>query len=208
MKFRIPIWTIGIMMLIASCKNKSAGDEKTDTLSTTTTTTNEGMNPVISTSEVPVGIRTTFEEKYPQATNVRWQYYRPAVEPYYIDWTWTGWPTLDTTDYVAMYTWDGTDYMSWYDDQGTWVGTVATVTDHSSLPAAVNNTINTQYKGYTITSVKKENDKDRTAYEVTLESGTDHARLLIDENGNIMKKKITAGGVTTKEKMNPKDTAQ
>ena len=208
MKFRIPILTLGIVMLIASCKNKSEGDEKNDTVSTTTSTTNEGLNPAISTIEVPVGIKTTFEEKYPQATNVRWQYYRPTVEPYYIDWTWTGWPTLDTTDYVAQYTWDGTDYMSWYDDQGNWVGTVATVTNHSSLPAAVNNTINTQFKGYTITSVKMENDKNRTAYEVTLESGADRARLLIDENGKIMKKKMDVGGVSTKEKTNPKDTAQ
>jgi hypothetical protein len=79
MKFRIPILTIGIMMLIASCKNKADGDNKTDTLSTTTTSTNEGLNPSVSTIEVPAGIKSTFEEKYPQATNVRWNYYSPEV---------------------------------------------------------------------------------------------------------------------------------
>jgi len=198
MKWRIPILTIGLIMLIASCKNKAEGENKTDTLSTTTT--NEGVNPPISTIEVPMTIKTTFEEKYPQATNIRWNYYSPEV-PYYIEWDWTGWGPVDTLDYVVNYNWQGTDYMSWYDDQGVWVGTVTNISDYTTLPAAVTNTLNSQYNGYTITSVKKENDKDRTAYEISLESGTSSAKVLVDENGNILKKKTMTGDTKTKEKV-------
>ncbi len=206
MKGRITIWTMGLLFVLASCKNKSEGDNTTDTTTTnTTTTTNEAMNPVV-TIEVPAPVKTTFGEKYPEATNVQWNYYRP-VEPYYIDWELAGWPAFDTSDYIVNYNWQGTDYMSWYDDQGMWVGTVSTVSDHTSLPAAVNDVIKNQYSGYSITSVKKENDKNRTAYEIMIDNGSGSSgKLLIDENGKIMKKKINTGEGKMKDKMNPKDS--
>jgi hypothetical protein len=212
MKSRIAVWTLGAIFVLVSCKNKSEGDNTTDTTtnSTTTTTTNEGMNGNIGAAsiEVPTNIRSTFDTKYPQATNVQWTYYRP-VEPYYIDWDWSGWQHLDSMDYVTTYNWQGTDYTTWYDDQGTWVGTVSTVSDYNSLPPAVNATIQKQYGGYTISSVKKENDKNRTAYEVMVDNGNGSSgKLLIDENGKIMKKKINMGDSKMKEKMNPKDSAQ
>lgn len=208
MKWKIQMLAVITIGLLASCKNKSSGDtEQKDTI-LTATNTNEGMNsPSISAIEVPIGIKTTFEEKYPQATNVQWNYYRP-VEPYYIDWEWRGWQQIDTTDYVVNYGWEGTDYISWYDDQGSWVATVSNISDYGTLPQPINDVISKQYNGYTITSVKKENDKNRTAYEINIEKGADNGKLLIDENGKILKKKITVDGETTKEKMNPKDSDQ
>jgi hypothetical protein len=206
MKWKIPMLAVITIGLLASCKNKSSENtEVKDSL--TATNTNEGMDPSISSIEVPIGIKTIFEERYPQAANVQWNYYRP-VEPYYIDWEWRGWPQMDTMDYVTTYRWNDMDYISWYDDQGNWVATVNNVSDFGTLPQPVNDAISKQYNGYTITSVKKENDKNRTAYEIIIEKGTDHGKLLIDENGKILKKKITVGGETTKDKMNPKDSEQ
>jgi Putative beta-lactamase-inhibitor-like, PepSY-like len=204
MKVRMNGLLVAVVALVtASCGNNSSGDNDKDTV--TLTNTEVVTIPIMTPIEVPVGIKTNFEQAYPQATNVRWEYYRPSHPPSF-DWEWSGWPQMDTMDYVTHYNWQGYDYTSWYDDQGTWVGTVTTVTDHASLPAAVNSTINSQYNGYTITSVKKENDKNRVAYEISLENGTDNGKLLIDENGKIMKKKINAGGNEMKSKMNPKDS--
>jgi hypothetical protein len=107
---------------------------------------------------------------------------------------------LDTSDYTAKFNWDGRDYWVWYDDQGEWVGTVTNITDFSTLPAAVTATINSSYSGYTITSASMENDKNRNAYEIHLEKGSDKMKVLVDENGKIMKKKAVTGGVETKEK--------
>jgi len=212
----MPILSLGILLALAACKDKASGDNaNADTTTTTTTSTNstsssnDAMNgPATSAAiEVPVNVKTTFETKYPQASSVRWDYYSPA-SPAEVDWTWTGWPTIDTNDYVVNYNWEGNDYMAWYDDKGTWVGTIANISDYSTLPAPVNGTISKQYNGYTISSVKKENDKNRTAYEVKLENGDDKAVVLIDENGKIMKKKVTMGDSKMKSKMNPKDSAQ
>jgi len=197
MNLRMPILSLGILLALAACKDKASGDNaNADTTTTTTTSTNstsssnDAMNgPATSAAiEVPVKVKTTFETKYPQASSVRWDYYSPA-SPAEIDWTWTGWPSIDTNDYVVHYTTDGSDYMSWYDDQGVWIGTVTNISDYSSLPTPISTAINSQYDGYTITSVKKENDKDRTVYEIKLEKGDSKVKLLIDENGKIWKKK-------------------
>ena len=89
-----------------------------------------------------------------------------------------------------------------YDDKNNWVGTVSRVSDYKNLPEAVNNRIASDFAGYTITSVDKENDKDRTAYEIDLTKGDDKMTVLIAENGKVLKKKGTVNGEKTKEKAN------
>ena len=196
MKFHL--FAIAGFVLIASCKNK-AETEATDSDTTATVTTSTTDDARVGSVEAPANIRTAFETKYPQATNVRWQYHRPDITD--VDWEWSGWSGLDTSDYAVSYNWDGNEYWAWYDQDGNWIGTVNKVADHSSLPAAVNTTIKNQYSGNTVVSVDRENDKNRTAYEIELDNGT---RLLIDENGKILKKKDAT--TDTKTKVNPKDS--
>jgi hypothetical protein len=111
---------------------------------------------------------------------------------------------MDTADYVAQFNWDGTDYWAWYDENNNWIGTVSTMSDYAGLPAAVNDAVKKNFDGYTITSVSKENDKNRTAYEIKLSKGDDKAVALIGEDGKVWKKKMNTDGVKTKEKENPK----
>ncbi len=199
MKKKFHLFAIAGIVLLASCKDSTSGkDEVTDSTASVTTTSTD--NAMVGTIEAPASVRTAFETKYPQATNVRWQYYRPDLADF--EWDWSGWPSLDTSDYAVSYNWDGSDYWAWYDQDGNWIGSVSRISDHSSLPAAVNTTINNQYAGRTIISVDRENDKNRTAYEIDLDNGT---KLLIDENGKILKKKDGDTGIKTK--MNPKDSA-
>jgi hypothetical protein len=190
MKLKFGAIALASIAWLASCNNDK-GDKtysedttKTNTTSTYTPSDNAGYVDV----NVPANTRTTFEAKYPQASNVRWYTYKPDMST--IEWDWSGWPTMDTSDYTANFTWEGSEYWAMYDENGNWVGSVTRVTDHASLPAAINTMLQKDYNGYTIVTVDKENDKDRTAYEIQLEKGTEKMKLLVDENGKVLKKKM------------------
>lgn len=153
--------------------------------------------PVEMTVVVPEPAKLSFQEKYPTASNVTWNRYEPVST---FDWEWTGWSAMDTADYAVTYKVDGSDYWTWYDNENNWVGTVTVVTDYAGLPAAVNKSIQSNFPEYTIVSVDKENDKNRTAYELELTKGEDRMKALIAENGTVLKKKGIVSGEKVKEK--------
>lgn len=204
MKLKNWIFLSGVLIALASCGENSTTETK-NTDSTASASDNANTNNTSATGktvEVPAATRTSFESKYPNASNVTWTYYE---EPYTtIDWEWTGWPTVDANDYMVRYNWDGMDYYSWYDQDGNWIGTTNVITNFSSLPSAVNNTINKQYAGYTVVSADKENDKNREAYEVQLEKGDNKVTALIAADGTVLKKKGTVDGEKVKEKADVK----
>jgi hypothetical protein len=186
MKLKNWIFSAMALAVLASCNNEASTDaDNRDTTAVTDKTT------TTTTVQVPAATRTSFETRYPTATNVTWRSYDPTVVP--IDWEWTGWTSMDPTDYVVVFNDNGSEYWAWYDENGEWVGTVTTISDHSSLPAAVNNTIKSKYSGYTILSVDKENDKNRTAYEIDLDKNGEKMTVLIDENGSVLKSKGADG---------------
>jgi hypothetical protein len=194
MKLKTLVTAAFALGALGACNNNGEGSNNTDSASITTEKTNTTTKTSV---EVPATTRTSFETKYPTASNVTWAHYETAEVP--VDWQWIGWPTMDDSDYVATFYMDNSNYWVWYDDQGNWVGTVTEVSS-SGLPAAINNVIQSQYANYTVTSVKKENDKNRTAYEIKLENGDNKVKLLVDENGKILKKKADINGEKTKEK--------
>jgi hypothetical protein len=197
MKSKFHLLAIAGFVLFTSCKDKAA--DSADTTDTTTTTVTTGTTDNAMVVEAPAKVRTAFETRYPQATNIRWQYHRPDVAD--IDWDWSGWTGLDDKDYAVSYNWEGNDYWAWYDEDGNWIGTINAVSDPNSLPAPINTTIQKEYSGSKVVSVDRENDKNRTAYEIDLDNG---AKLLVDENGKILKKKDPT--TDTKTKVNPKDS--
>jgi hypothetical protein len=137
---------------------------------------------------VPDGTRSTFTTQYPTASNIIWSGYDQVVVP--IDWELSGWAPLDTDDYVVQFDMDNQRYYAWYDVNGNWVGTAYALQDHSSLPMEVTSKLNSEFSGYTISSVNTEFQKDRIAYEIELKNSTDKAKVLIDAQGNILKKKV------------------
>jgi hypothetical protein len=138
--------------------------------------------------EVPASIQTAFTTQYPNATTVVWSTYDATLLP--IDWELSGWPAMDQGDYVVTYVVNTDKYYTWYDSDANWIGTAYVVNDFKSLPAAINTMINDKYAGYTIIAVNKEMQKDRMAYEIQLKNGDSKAKLLVDENGNIIKQKM------------------
>jgi len=186
---------LGIIIL-SSCGESSTesatSDVKTD--GSVKTTTPSSTTTVV----VPEKTKTSFETKYPKASNTVWTTYQPIDA---IEWTWYEWPSMDTSDYMVTYNLDGSNYWTWYDDQGEWIRTVTNISDFTTLPAAVTKTLNSQFDGFTIKNVDKENDKNTKAYEIDLEKGTDKMKVLVSESGMVMKKKGTMGGVEVKEKL-------
>lgn len=198
-------WILAPMIIAAaawaSCNEAGSSKENPDSTGTTTTKMDSRSSKHV---EPPEATRTAFAAKYPQASDVSWNYHEPVVEAP-IEWEWTSWPTIDTNDYVANFKVNDDDYWVWYDEGGDWIGTVSEVSDYSSLPPAVNNVVKTQFLDFKITSIDKENDKNRTAYEIKLEKGEDKMKLLIAENGDVIKKKGKVDGEKIKEKNKPKD---
>ena len=83
----------------------------------------------------------------------------------------------------------GDKYYAYYDPSGNWIGTAYVLTDYKSMPNGINTMITSKYAGYTITSVDRVMQKDRIAYEIQLKNGNSKAKILVDENGNIIKEK-------------------
>lgn len=137
--------------------------------------------------DVPNGVRTTFVTAYPNASGVVWSTYDGSLVP--IDWDLTGWPALDQSDYVATFYMNGDKYYAYYDTNGNWIGTAYAVTDYKSLPSSINTMITSKYPDFTITNVDRVMQKDRVAYEIQMKNGNSKAKVLIDENGNIIKEK-------------------
>lgn len=197
MRFRNWMAITTVVVFAASCGESSTKETSTtdttgsvttpvDNNTTNSTTNNTTQTVPAATVVVPEPTQKSFTTKYPNATNVSWNHYEPVST---FDWEWAGWPMMDTSDYVVRYNIDNNEYWTWYDNDNNWVATVSPVTDFAGLPAAVNKTIQKDFAGYTIVSVDKENDKNRTAYEVELAKGEEKVKALISESGTVIKKK-------------------
>src|SRR5688572_21196760 len=109
MKAKIMMLFAGLSLAVIACSDaaKDTTDNDTTTNSTTTTTTPDAGTTTTSV-DVPPPTRTSFETKYPNASNVRWSRYQPTdrstMDP--SDWNYR----LDTNDYEVMFNWDGSDY--------------------------------------------------------------------------------------------------
>jgi hypothetical protein len=203
MKLKKWLFILVAAIIMASCgENSTTKDESTASANTANDDNNDKSAKSATPVEVPPTVKTNFETKYPTASNVVWtNYYEPYSDIY---WDWTGWPAMDEKDYTVHYNMDGTDYYTWYDENGEWIATTNVVSDVNSLPAAVNNAIKKEFSGYTIKSAHRENDKNREAYEVKLESGSDRAVVLVTTDGTILKKKAKVEGDNVKEKTDVK----
>ncbi|MEO7462957.1 MAG: PepSY-like domain-containing protein [Ferruginibacter sp.] len=188
-------------MLVAGLALSSCDNNKTETSETTATMENtaatdtmvtpsmdnvanvsatEGKSTTMNTADLPAPVSTTFTKKYPKAERVVWMQYEPIEYDNM---------AMDRQYYYVKYYTDGSDYISWYDNNGEWVRTSTKMENTSGLPDPVNATIKTQYPGYTISEVDKENDKDREMYEIELNKGDSKVKLKILPNGEIFKKK-------------------
>ena len=178
----------GVFLFAACADNtETTYNEKTTESTPSTYTTPDAT--ATTQFNPPDNVRTDFQTRYPKATSTTWSTYQPYDR---INWEWTGWPSMDTTYYAVNYTVDNRKHMSWWDKLGSWIGSTSTIEDSTTLPDPVKKTLKNSYAGYRITSIDEENDKNRTAYEIKLEKGDARARILVDQNGKILKKDTKA----------------
>jgi Putative beta-lactamase-inhibitor-like, PepSY-like len=176
-------------LLLAACgdnKSETTYNEKTTDVTPPTTNTTPTVTPDYNP---PDNVRTAFQTKYPNASDVSWSAYKPYER---INWEWTGWPSMDSSYYVVNYKMDNRNFWSWWDRNTNWIGSSSIVEDSTMLPDPVKKTIKNNYAGYKITSIDEENDKNRIAYEIKLEKGDARAKILVDKNGKILKKDAKA----------------
>ena len=138
---------------------------------------------------IPADAQRAFDDQYPNVTNVVWRSYSPNVV-ILNDWELSGWEVMEADDYTVEFYMDGEKHYAFYDQYGNWIGTAYVVNDYGTLPSSITNTINSQYSGYSISSVNKEYHKDRTAYEIVMKNSDSKVVLLMDLNGNIIKSKM------------------
>lgn len=186
MKFFFPTMAASLLLL-ASCD----ADKKSETTETTTvsevplttvakTAETEGKTTVITTADVPDSVLMSFKTKYPTIEKVEWVKYEP-IESDELD--------MDDNYYYVRYNNNGADYTSWYNNMGEWVKTSTKIEGNANLPDAVNQTINTQYPGYTIVEIDKENDKNMDMYEVELKKDDAKVKVKILPDGTVFKRK-------------------
>jgi hypothetical protein len=179
-------------VLLASCGDNNTdtayNEKTTDTSSVTNNTTNSNTNSgttAMPNYNPPDNTRTAFQTKYPNATDVTWSQYKPYDR---INWEWTGWPSMDSSYSAVNYKMNNRSSWSWWDRNNNWIGSSSVLEDSTMLPDPVKKTLKKSYAGYNIKSIDEENDMNRTVYEIKLEKGDAHARVLVDKNGKILKK--------------------
>ena len=190
MKIFFPALAASLVMF-ASCDN----DKKVETETSTNTTKTEvpiatvadvakteGKTTVVAIADVPDSVRKSFEIKYPRVERAEWVRYEP-IESDDLD--------MDDNYYYVRYNTSGADYTSWYNNRGEWVKTSTKIEGNANLPDAVNQTINSQYPGYTIVEIDKENDKNTDMFEIELKKGEEKVKVKILPDGSVFKRKKT-----------------
>jgi hypothetical protein len=172
MKFQFPFLIAVCITLFVSCG-----------------TTNNSSVSENAALGAPDRIQTVFSNQYPRANYITWNRYN-ANAPTIMDWEFAGWPAIDENNYTVRFTLDTFNYHAWYGDGGDWIGSAYVIRSAKTLPDAVNNTLKAQFGAYNFDSAVRELMKDDEAYEIKLKNGeANKLKLLIDENGNILKQK-------------------
>ncbi|WP_200976579.1 PepSY-like domain-containing protein [Echinicola sp. 20G] len=125
----------------------------------------------IVSGQVPSLILNAFTTTYPKASDVEWEkemkFYKVEFE--------TGW---------------NRDHEIWYDETGEMIKHQEDISV-GELPEAVNNIINTDFKGYGIDDLERITSKDQVVYKMELNSLLQQDYdLVVDAKGNVLSKMV------------------
>ena len=127
----------------------------------------------------PKAVEAAFQQKFPNAQNAKWEKENDA-------------------EWEADFKLDGKKYSANFSKDGTWKETEHEISK-SEIPAAVQKTLNTDFEGYKVDEAEISESADGTAYEFELEKGKTDIEVLIDANGNVLKKQVEEEGSEGKD---------
>ena len=119
-------------------------------------------------SKTPNAVTITFNQKFPNASNVKWD-------------------KENAHEYEASFVWKGEKHSANFNDTGEWLETESPIT-FNQLPEKVQAAFNASHKVTTIKAVAKiETSKGQTQYEVEIKQGLKTVEFFYDANGSVIK---------------------
>lgn len=109
----------------------------------------------------------TFEKMYPETTHVKWK-------------------SINDSTWKVNFALDNKKMMARFNDNGEWLISKTSV-KAGDMPLFVIDKIDGFYKGYLITKSKFVESPDLKAYEIILDVNTKRIRVLISDNGTLLK---------------------
>jgi hypothetical protein len=117
-----------------------------------------------SSTTPPDAVKSAFQQKYPDASNVKWG-------------------KENDKEWEAEFDNKGTQLSSNFDNDGSWIETEQSISK-SEFPAAVTDAINKQYPGWEIVETDKtETASDGIVYDADLKSGSQKKEVAFKEDG-------------------------
>lgn len=115
-------------------------------------------------SKTPTAVTTAFNQKFPNATDVKWD-------------------KENAHEYEASFEWKGVKYSANFSDKGEWLETESP-SSFNQLPEKVQTAFNASYKGATVKAVAKiETSKGTTKYEVEFKQGANTVEIFYTVDG-------------------------
>lgn len=119
-------------------------------------------------SKTPNAVTITFNQKFPNASNVKWD-------------------KENAHEYEASFVWKGEKHSANFNDTGEWLETESPIT-FNQLPEKVQAAFNASHKVTTIKAVAKiETSKGQTQYEVEIKQGLKTVEFFYEANGSVIK---------------------
>lgn len=119
-------------------------------------------------SKTPNAVTITFNQKFPNASNVKWD-------------------KENAHEYEASFVWKGEKHSANFNDTGEWLETESPIT-FNQLPEKVQTAFNASHKVTTIKAVAKiETSKGQTQYEVEIKQGLKTVEFFYEANGSVIK---------------------
>ena len=134
----------------------------------------------VSNVVAPTAVANTFQKKFPNATNVKWE-------------------MEDMKNYEANFKMNKKEYSALFNILGTCLETEMKI-KNSELPPIVKEALNKQFSGYKIKEAEKvEKVLSAVGYEVELSKGEEKLEVYISAEGEVISKKNESGKKNDKD---------
>lgn len=118
--------------------------------------------------EVSAEVKTAFDQKFPDAKNVKWEKESDA-------------------EWEADFKWNGTKYSAIFTTGGDWKETEHGI-KLSEIPSAVKSTLDSDFNGFKVEESEIAETPDGTLYEFEVEKGEETYEVAIGSDGRVLSK--------------------